>query len=92
MSCCYVRMPYTNPLRSAYMLANEREPDFTNHAQIRSEEPFIDTLDYVFLSEHWRVTDVEQTPHRNEVVGPLPTQLEPSDHILIAAEVVLESE
>mmetsp|Transcript_16263 Transcript_16263/g.30377 ORF Transcript_16263/g.30377 Transcript_16263/m.30377 type:complete len:452 (-) Transcript_16263:246-1601(-) len=82
--------PRTIPLNSAYMLANKREPDFTNHAQIRDEVPFIDTLDYVFLSRHWRVTGVAATPHRDDVVGPFPTRLEPSDHVLIAADVVLD--
>ena len=72
------------------MQALKREPDFTNHAQVRNDEPFVDTLDYVFLSRHWRVADVQSTPHRDDVVGPFPTRLEPSDHLLIAAEVVLE--
>lgn len=72
------------------MLANQREPDFTNHARIRDTEPFIDTLDYVFLSPGWGVQGVEPIPHRDSVQGPYPTREEGSDHVLIAANVVLQ--
>mgnify|MGYP003386097820 CR=1 FL=1 len=74
------------------MLAHNREPDFTNHAQVRDEVPFVDTLDYVFLSPAWRVAAVDPLPHRDEVTGPLPTQHEGSDHVLIGATVMLDTE
>jgi 2',5'-phosphodiesterase len=77
------------PMRSAYREAQGSEPDFTNFAQVKNEEPFVDTLDYIFLSKQWEVRAVEPLPHRDEVKGPLPNEDEPSDHILIAADVDL---
>ena len=44
------------PLRSAYMTSHGSEPDFTNFAHTSpSEEPFIDCLDYIFISDEWQV-------------------------------------
>ena len=78
------------PMRSAYAVANSAEPDFTNYARIGEREPFIDTLDYIFLSEEWKVESVKEICNRNEADGPFPNAKEPSDHILIAAELLLE--
>lgn len=77
------------PLRSAYAVMNGAEPDFTNYAKVRDDPIFIETLDYMFLSDEWNVTSVEPLPNRDEVEGPLPNAEEPSDHILIAAELAL---
>eukprot|EP00899_Mesostigma_viride_P005515 jgi/Mesvir1/14965/Mv14631-RA.1 len=74
-------------LRSAYAVANGAEPDFTNFAKIKEQEPFIDTLDYIFLSSGIAVEAVEPLPHRSQVKGPFPNADEPSDHILIAADL-----
>ena len=79
----------TQPLRSAYAVANGNEPDFTNYAQVQDDPVFVDTLDYLFLSPQWTVDRVLELPHRDEVAGPLPIETEPSDHILIAAELSL---
>lgn len=75
-------------MRSAYGISNHGEPDFTNHAQIRDDEPFIGTLDYIFLSPGWEVSGVKSIPHRNDAGGPFPTEAEPSDHVLIAADLL----
>jgi 2',5'-phosphodiesterase len=75
------------PVRSAYKICNGSEPDFTNNSQIRNEEPFIETLDYIFMSEQWSVDAVDDLPHRKDMKGPLPIQNEPSDHLLLAATV-----
>lgn len=75
------------PLRSAYKVRNGHEPDFTNSSQVRDEEPFIDTLDYIFMSEHWDVDTVDDLPSRESMKGPLPIQNEPSDHLLLSAKV-----
>lgn len=78
-------------MKSAYALYNNgQESDFTNYAHngAISEESFIGTLDYIFLSdEHkWVVKDVQALKDRNEVNnGPFPNADEPSDHVLIAA-------
>jgi 2',5'-phosphodiesterase len=81
--------PVVAPLRSAYKIATGCEPDFTNHAQIKDQEPFVETLDYIFMSPEWVVDSVDQLPHRSSVVGPFPVASEPSDHILIAADLSL---
>jgi endonuclease/exonuclease/phosphatase family metal-dependent hydrolase len=84
--------PTVTPMRSAYKESLGTEPDFTNWAQVRDQEPFIDTLDYIFLSQHWKVCSVEDVPRRLEVQGPFPIKERPSDHILISATLHLENE
>ena len=78
----------TSPLSSAYKL-HSNEPNFTNYAQVRDDEPFIDCLDYIFVSGEWSVNNVLSIKHRNEVQGPLPSRDEPSDHVMIAADLEL---
>lgn len=85
------------PMQSAYYEASRNmkgageEPNFTNYAMTASDsEPFIDTLDYIFLSKEWNVKSVENLPHRDDVDGPLPTRDEPSDHILLSATISLD--
>jgi 2',5'-phosphodiesterase len=77
------------PVRSAYRLMLGQEPDFTNFAHVgdRANMPFIDTLDYIFLSPSWSVEKVRDLPARDVAGGPFPNldHGEPSDHILIAA-------
>ena len=84
--------PTSKAMRSAYAVAgNGSEPDFTNYARVKEDDPFIDTLDYIFLSDTWKVTGVKELPHRDEAGGPFPNldHNEPSDHILIAADLEL---
>jgi len=79
-------------MRSAYKAAHGCEPDFTNYAQsMRDATPFVGCLDYVFCSPHLRVVGAPALPHRRDVAGPLPTNSEPSDHILLAVELELPS-
>lgn len=82
--------PTCEGMRSAYADAGG-EPDFTNYARIKEDDPFIDTLDYIFLSEEWKVKSVKELPHRDGSGGPFPNldKGEPSDHILIAANLQL---
>ena len=81
--------PTMKPMRSAYAVQNGKEPDFTNYAHSRDSEPFIDTLDFIFLSEQWKVASVMELPHRDDSKGPFPNldANEPSDHVMIAATV-----
>ena len=91
------------PLQSAYMLANGCEPDFTNNALTQGmDEPFVETLDYIFVapnsnnnnnSNSIQVESVLTLPHRQDdgVNGPFPNANEPSDHILIAANLCVSS-
>lgn len=70
------------PLRSAYREAHGKEPDFTNYARsARNSEPFIGTLDYIFLSRNVGILEMPKLPLRNEVDGPFPNETELSDHI-----------
>ena len=75
------------PLRSAYAVKNGQEPDFTNNARVGDEPRFTETLDYIFLSPHWSVESVRQLDSCSDLEGPFPNAREPSDHVLIGAEV-----
>jgi endonuclease/exonuclease/phosphatase family metal-dependent hydrolase len=92
----------TSGLRSCYRERQGREPDFTNFALVNSRSfrqrspaaPFCETLDYIFVSEQWGpVLSVDPLPNRSDpavvAAGPMPTETEPSDHLLIAADLVL---
>ena len=79
---------------SAYIAAGESEPDFTNLAQTGGQkEPFVGTLDYIFLSRgDWRASSVRSLPHRDAVLpdtSSYPTADEPSDHVAIWADIEL---
>jgi 2',5'-phosphodiesterase len=84
--------PVLEPMRSAYVLANGIEPDFTNHAKMKQNNLFTDTLDYIFVSKHWKISNVTPLPHRNDLPGPLPTEHEPSDHLMIAAHLEIHGD
>jgi len=77
------------PMRSAYAISENKEPCFTNYAQVKEEEPFIGTLDYIFLSNHWKLNNVLTTVKRKEANGPFPNEIEPSDHIMIWSDLKL---
>ena len=93
--------PSCPPMDSAYAKHVGMEPSFTNYAHLKEEEePFVGTLDYIFLSrkEHqdndgktkeWVVCDTVPLPEREESGGPFPNEVEPSDHLLIAADLKL---
>lgn len=95
------------PMDSAYARkdANGAEPEFTNYAHCRDDpDPFIGTLDYIFLSrkeiatgeskgseisEWWKVHGVRKLSCKADSGGPFPNQEEPSDHYLISADLEL---
>lgn len=80
----------TTAVRSAYAAANDGcEPDFTNYSRVKEQEPFVDTLDYIFVSDSVSVENVLPIQHRDSVSGPFPNGDEPSDHVLIAANLYL---
>eukprot|EP00555_Chaetoceros_dichaeta_P004858 CAMPEP_0198258576 /NCGR_PEP_ID=MMETSP1447-20131203/7958_1 /TAXON_ID=420782 /ORGANISM="Chaetoceros dichaeta, Strain CCMP1751" /LENGTH=377 /DNA_ID=CAMNT_0043945721 /DNA_START=148 /DNA_END=1281 /DNA_ORIENTATION=- len=75
-------------MRSAYATYGGKEPEFTNFALTEGMgEPFVETLDYIFLSDEWEVTDVKPVPRLEDVDGPLPNEIEPSDHVVIATDL-----
>lgn len=82
--------PIVKPMRSAYKVDRGREPEFTNWAKtVRDKTEFIDTLDYIFLSPEWIVQGVGELPDRVAAGGPLPSEREPSDHLLLSASLSL---
>ncbi|KAL9181227.1 hypothetical protein ACHAXT_010032 [Thalassiosira profunda] len=82
------------PMDSAYAKMLGLEPEFSNYAHIRDQEdPFIGTLDYIFLSQNeWTVHEVQRLPRTKDSGGPFPNETEPSDHLLIAADLELLQE
>ena len=81
-------------MRSAYVEALGREPDFTNHALSDfavNSTPFTETLDYILLSKHWSVKSVRELPPRTAASREAcsPNGDEPSDHLLIGADLKL---
>ena len=82
-------------VRSVYEeVSGGREPDFTNFARVGEDEPFIDTLDYIFVSPTGtgvQIDSVKKLPHRDGAGGPFPNENEPSDHLLIAADLSISS-
>ncbi len=92
----------TPPILSAYFIKNKKEPRATNDGHqisqntdgtCRDSGRFIGTLDYIFLSDNrFKVIDVKDL---DEVFtkedGPYPSKEEPSDHVLISANLLLKS-
>ena len=97
------------PMTSAYRqmsVDGKTEPEFTNWARVKDDDPFIDTLDYIFLSHNkkhegtgsttscdWKIMSVEELRTKENGNGPYPnldpTVNEPSDHVLISADLEL---
>lgn len=85
--------PDVHPVRSAYLVANGEEPEYTNNARVREQPHFKETLDYVFISDEWNVNAVDSLDHlvsKEEQDQPFPDEVEPSDHVSIAANLSLQ--
>jgi mRNA deadenylase 3'-5' endonuclease subunit Ccr4 len=63
-----------------------REPEMTNYAQGMNRPPYCDTLDYIFISRHFEVVSTVPLPSR-EASSLMPNETEPSDHLLIGAQL-----
>lgn len=84
--------PDVVPVRSAYVEANGEEPEYTNNARVHEMPHFMEALDYIFISDEWSVNQVESLdylPSKEEQDEPFPNEVEPSDHVLIAAHLSL---
>jgi len=81
--------PVIRPMRSAYFVKNGRDPEFTNYSiTYNNKAGFSGTLDYLFLSPHWRVKQVIPLPQStSHFETPLPTLKEPSDHLCVGANL-----
>eukprot|EP00605_Chrysophyceae_sp_TOSAG23-4_P000989 GSChrysophyteH1.ASY1.ANO1.1089.1 assembled CDS len=84
------------PVRSAYKVYNGTEPEYTNNARVtwnaKVQPHFKETLDYIFLSPEWAVNKVrplDYLPTKEEQDEPFPSKTEPSDHVLLWAELEL---
>lgn len=83
------------PLVSAYKEYLGHEPEYTNYAQTKfMSEPFIDALDYIFLStsngnSEFAVRSITFLPSKDEALkgGPYPDTKQPSDHLLLSADL-----
>jgi mRNA deadenylase 3'-5' endonuclease subunit Ccr4 len=81
-------------VKSAYKEHHGSEPQFTNHSFLNGNA-FTGTLDYIFYSPQGvKVESTEILPTMEDLGNPkaLPTSTEPSDHLLLAAEFVLEQQ
>jgi hypothetical protein len=97
---CTCRSASFVPMDGQFEVACQRrvvvgtEPEFTNFAKraFSNGEEFCETLDYIWLSDEWQVGDVIPLPLRKEVppeVESFPSGSEPSDHMLIGAQLSL---
>ena len=84
------------PLTSAYAAATGAEPDFTNFAYTKpmggERDAFVETLDYIFCSAgQWKVAGVKELRSKQglDTSKPYPTADEPSDHVMLAADLEL---
>jgi len=75
------------PLKSAYALF-DKDPLFTNYAHVVNEEKFYGCLDYIFISNGWKVNNVKMLPNTLPNTH-FPSIDEPSDHLLLAADLEL---
>eukprot|EP00933_Yihiella_yeosuensis_P049399 TRINITY_DN4626_c0_g1_i2.p1 TRINITY_DN4626_c0_g1~~TRINITY_DN4626_c0_g1_i2.p1 ORF type:complete len:582 (-),score=80.72 TRINITY_DN4626_c0_g1_i2:69-1814(-) len=76
-------------LRSAYAERHPGgEPEFTNYCWTKDDiDPFIGTLDYIFVSSQAEIASVARLPSIQEIPHPLPTSEEPSDHLMVSAMI-----
>ena len=81
---------YQSGLRSAYRSVLGAEPEFTNFAFTKDmDKPFVETLDYIFVSEHCKPVDVLRLPRRSDAKGPFPNHSQHSDHVPLRATMEL---
>jgi endonuclease/exonuclease/phosphatase family metal-dependent hydrolase len=73
-------------LRSAYRECNGKEPHHTAHSQTKGSPCFTDTIDYIFVSRHWRVTETLALPSA-PAASSYPCATQGSDHCMIAATI-----
>ena len=74
--------------RSAYAAAAGAEPPFTNVVASRGGGAPTLTLDYVWVSDEWRVAAADPLPPAAAAEA-LPNRTWPSDHLLLAVELAL---
>lgn len=86
--------PIVKPMRSAMKEYFNAEPDCTNYATVFTPEPFIETLDYILISQNIDVIEATPIPKKEELLplGPFPRKdSEPSDHLPLSATLRLKN-
>ncbi len=85
-SQCNIKI--ATPVKSAYSIIN-KDPLFTNYAHTINQEPFSGCIDYIFVSKGWNVLDVKKLP---DELPPYtyPSMTEPSDHLMLAANLEMK--
>ena len=84
------KAPDLEPMKSLYAAVHGAEPRYTNNCiQLfgRSENPFCDTLDYVFGNARVQARSAVLLP----AAGPhMPNQHQPSDHLPVVVDVDID--
>ena len=81
-------------MKSAYLECNGSEPEFTNLAKSAfNDTRFIETLDYIWLSDDFSVKGVRELPSKQSVIDAgiqsYPNSENPSDHVMVWADLAL---
>jgi len=84
-SMCSVKL--ATPMKSVYSYIGQ-EPLYTNFSHVKDHEPFNGCLDYIFISRGWKVLSVKELPSQLPQTS-YPSGDEPSDHLLLAANLEL---
>mmetsp|Transcript_2548 Transcript_2548/g.6123 ORF Transcript_2548/g.6123 Transcript_2548/m.6123 type:complete len:362 (+) Transcript_2548:84-1169(+) len=74
-------------MRSAYADCNGHEPQMTNYAQNPRSGLFVGCIDYIFVSPHIKVLGCMELLSQSDFETSLPTETEPSDHVMIGADL-----
>jgi mRNA deadenylase 3'-5' endonuclease subunit Ccr4 len=72
-------------MRSAYALANRKEPVYTNCRHKKGHDLFVGCLDYIFISNNLTVKSTLPLPEKYD--EPIPSDDEPSDHLMLGARL-----
>jgi mRNA deadenylase 3'-5' endonuclease subunit Ccr4 len=86
-SQCSVKL--STPLISVYCLSGI-EPSFTNYSHVKNKSVFKDCIDYIFVSRGLKVNSIQTLQEKPiETENGYPFANEPSDHLLLAADLEL---
>ena len=82
------KLKYKMELRSCYKKILGKEPKFTTYTN-----DFVGTLDYIFVSNHWKIKDVLPILSEKDIIKEkvLPNSNVPSDHLPIMTTIYLKN-
>uniref|UniRef100_A0A6T8PH94 Endonuclease/exonuclease/phosphatase domain-containing protein n=1 Tax=Hemiselmis andersenii TaxID=464988 RepID=A0A6T8PH94_HEMAN len=76
-------------MRSAYADCNGGEPEMTNYAINPRSGLFVGCIDYIFVTPQVKVLGCLELMAKSDFASSLPTEGEPSDHVMIGADLRL---